>query len=304
MAVAPQVGCGLKLVFAHLTFATALPASTFYITVAGLGGEPEYEQRVTTWAQEIDKTLRTSGDARVETLKGADATAALLKASLQALAKEAKPEDTVVLMLIGHGAFDGTEYKINLPGPDVSGVDLATLLDRIPARQLVVNMTSCSGGSIHSLLKPNRTVITATKSGTERNATVFARYWSEALRDAAADADKNEVITAIEAFRYAEQKTKQFYETQKRLATEHAALDGGAEESKLTAARIPVLRVGSLQQASKDPAKQALLAQREKLEAEIDRLKFQKAAIPSAEYKKQMSALLLQLAQTQAELDK
>ena len=49
-------------------------------------------------------------------------------------------------------------------------------------------------------------VITATKTGTEKNATVFARYWVEALRDPAADTDKNETISALEAFRYAERK--------------------------------------------------------------------------------------------------
>ena len=50
-------------------------------------------------------------------------------------------------MLIGHGTFDGADYKINLPGPDMTAIELATLLDRMPAkRQLVVNMTSASGG--------------------------------------------------------------------------------------------------------------------------------------------------------------
>ena len=44
-------------------------------------------------------------------------------------------------------------------------------------------MTSCSGGGSEFLRKPNRVVITATKTGTEKNATVFARYWAEALRD-------------------------------------------------------------------------------------------------------------------------
>ena len=54
--------------------------------------------------------------------------------------------DALVLMLIGHGSFDGVDYKINLPGPDLSAIELAGLLDRIPAgRQLVVNMTSASG---------------------------------------------------------------------------------------------------------------------------------------------------------------
>ena len=106
---------------------------------------------------------------------------------------------------------------MNLPGPDLSGVELGALLDRIACtRQLVVNMTSASGGSRASLEKANRVVITATKSGNEKNATVFARFWVEALRDPAADTDKNETVSALEAFIFAETKTAQFYETQKR----------------------------------------------------------------------------------------
>ena len=84
-----------------------------------------------------------------------------------------------------------------------------------------MNTTSASGGSIPALKKPGRAVITATKSGTEKNATVFARYWVEALQDPAADVDKNEAISALEAFQYAERKTAEFYTSQKRLATEH-----------------------------------------------------------------------------------
>jgi len=42
-----------------------------------------------------------------------------------------------------------------------------------------VNMTSSSGGSIDALRRPTRVVIAATKTGTEKNATVFARYWAE-----------------------------------------------------------------------------------------------------------------------------
>jgi hypothetical protein len=235
---------------------------------------------------------------------------------LAGIAKEAKLGDAFVLMLIGHGSYDGVDYKINLPGPDLSAIELATLLDRIPAgRQLVVNMTSASGGSRAALEKPNRAVITATKSGSEKNATIFARYWVEALRDPAADTDKNETVSALEAFVYAEQKTSQFYETQKRLATEHPTLedtgqsDGTRKPSPengegRVASQIAMLHIGATKAAANTPEKKALLAHREELEQQIDTLKYQKAATPPDEYKKQLEALLLELAKTQAELDR
>jgi hypothetical protein len=297
--------------------AVLLNATTFFVTVGGLGGEPEYVQRFASQAQEIDKLVRAGNpDAKVETLYGAQATKAQVQSVLGAIAKEAKPSDALVLMLIGHGSFDGVDYKINLPGPDLSAIELATLLDRIPtSRQLVVNMTSASGGSRTALEKPSRAVITATKSGSEKNATIFARYWVEALRDPAADADKNETVSALEAFIYAEQKTSQFYETQKRLATEHPTLedtgqsDGTRKPSPengegLVASHIALLHMGATQAAANTPEKKALLERREELEQQIDTLKYQKAATPPDEYKKQLEALLLELAKTQAELDK
>jgi len=294
--------------------AWSLPAATYYVTVSGLGGEPDYEQRFGMWAKDIEKVLKTSPDAQVETL--VDGTREQVRAALDRVAKEAQPQDAVVLMLIGHGSFDGYEYKINLPGPDLSGAELGALLDRIPAtRQLVVNMTSASGGSIESLRRSNRVVITATKAGSEKNATVFARYWVEALSDPAADTDKNDVVSALEAFRYADKKTAAFYESQKRLATEHAVLEdtGKGEavrapapengEGQLAAA-FPLLRIGAAATAAQNPAKVELLAKREQLEQQIDKLKYEKAAMAPEEYKKQLGALLLELARTQEALDK
>lgn len=287
----------------------------YYVTIAGLGGEPDYEQRFAAQAAEIEKLTKADGDARVTTLSGTTATKSAVLSALAAVAKEAKSEDFVTLTLIGHGSFDGAEYKLNLPGPDITATELGAALDRIPAqRQLVVNGTSSSGGSIISLQRPNRVVICATKTGNEKNATVFARYWVESLRDPAADSDKNEMLSALEAYRYADQKTVAYYETQKRLATEHAVLedtgtgDGvrapSPENGKgQNASRFAVLKLGAAQKASLDPAKQALLKKKEELEVAIDKLKYQKAAMPAEEYKKSMQKLLLDLARLQAEID-
>jgi hypothetical protein len=193
---------------------------------------------------------------------------------------------------------------------------LATLLDHIPAtRQLFVNATSSSGGSIEFLRRPTRIVITATKAGSEKNATVFARYWAEALRDPAADADKNEAISALEAFHYAQRKTTEFFDTQKRLATEHAVLEdtgkGEGErnpsaengEGKLAAA-FPVVRLGANAAAARDPEKRPLLDRKEQIEQAIDKLKYEKAAMAADEYRKQLTQLLIELAKIQEALDK
>jgi hypothetical protein len=267
------------------------------------------------WADDIDSSLkRAGGDANVITLLAP--TREQIRARMAEVAKQAKASDALVLMLIGHGTFDGTEYKFNILGPDITGAELASLLDAVPStRQLVVNMTSSSGGSIAFLRKPTRVVITATKSGTEKNATVFARYWAEALRDPAADSDKNESVSALEAFHFAQRKTADAYESQKRLATEHAVLeDTGKGEGEHTpspengegklAASFTVVRLGANAAAARDPAKRALLDKKEDLEQAIDKLKYEKAALAADEYKKQLGQLLLELAKTQEALDK
>jgi hypothetical protein len=303
----------MRLLAALLALAGAARATTFYVTVSGLGGEPDYEQRFALWAKDLDSVVAKAPGGKVETLK--NATKANVRLTLERIAKEATPDDALVVTLIGHGSFDGTDYKFNLSGPDITGVELASLLDRFPGRQLVANLTSASGAALEVLRKPNRVVVTATKSGTEKNATIFARYWVEALRDPAADTDKNESITALEAYRYADQKTVAYYETQKRLATEHALIeDTGKSEGVrapapdngqgLAASAFAVLRIGQSSAAAATPEKRALLAKKEQLENQIDKLKYEKAAMPSEEYRKQLTALLLELAKTQEAIEK
>lgn len=290
-------------------------AAVYYVTVAGLGGEPDYEQRFTAAAKDLDKTLKSGGNtAHVYTLTGAQATASQLKETLGAVARDAKADDDFVLILIGHGSFDGVEYKFNLVGPDVTAGEIAAMCDRIPARrQLVVDTTSASGGAMQALIRVGRAVITATKSGTEKNATVFARYWVEALQDPAADTDKSDSISAIEAFTYATTKTAAFYDSQKRLATEHAVFDDAGRGEPVREAgngqgalmsSFTLLHLGTSQQAAKDPARRALLAQKEELEQKIDMLKYQKAAMDPADYRQQLTTALLELAKVQEGLDK
>jgi len=64
------------------------------------------------------------------------------------------------------------------------------------------------------------------------------------------------------------------------------------------------VRFGSSKQAADEPAKRELLAKKEDLEQKIDILKYQKAAMDPADYKKQLTNVLLELAKVQEALDK
>jgi hypothetical protein len=323
MDSAPEVGDRLKhagfVLALALGLAAALPGrgATYYVTVAGLGGEPEYDRQFTALAQDLEKIFRSQGaEARVYTLTGAEATRARLTDTLSLIAGQAKPTDDFVLILIGHGSFDGVEYKFNLVGPDISAETLGSLCDRVAARrQLIVDTSSASGGALAALARPGRAVEAATKSGTEKNATVFARYWVEALRDPEADSDKNEEITALEAFQYADRKTAAYYTEEKRLATEHAVFEDTGKGQAVRArasdtgegtllASFTLVRFGSAGKAASDPGKRPLLAKKEQLERQIDTLKQQKAAMADEDYKKQLTAALVELARVQQELEK
>jgi hypothetical protein len=316
MAAAAEMGRDMRAAVVLVACVLAVQAKTFYLTVAGLGGEPEYDTRFIGWAKDLEKSQQTGGiDGKVITLYGPGATKDAIKAAFRQIDSEASRNDALVFVLIGHGTWDSVDYKFNLPGSDISSFEISNLLDGFPGKELVVNTTSASGASLNQMEKIDRVIITATKSGTERNATVFARYWVEALRDPAADTDKNEVITALEAYRYAQQKTSQFYDSQKRIPTEHPMLnDVGKGEGVRDpnpqsgqgrfAASFGLVRIGSAQKAAQDPAKQALLKRKQDLEEQIDKLKYQKAAMDTTEYRKQLTALLTDLAKVQADIDK
>src|SRR5205085_12315665 len=98
------------------------------------------------------------------------------------LAARSKPNDELFVLLIGHGSFDGKTAAFNLPGPDLTANDYATILNQFTTQKVTfVNTASSSGEFVKPLAGPARTIIAATKSGGERNETRFATFFVEAL---------------------------------------------------------------------------------------------------------------------------
>lgn len=273
---------------------------THVLIVAGLGGEPQYEQRFRSQAESLARAAGTlTGDeARVTVLSGERTRREDVRRELGALAKRAKREDRVLIVLIGHGSYDGSEYRFNLPGPDLTASELGALFDRVPAReQLIVNSTSASGATIERWKREGRVVITATKSGGERTATRFAQYWIEAMSTPAADVNRDDVVTAAEAFEFANRRVAESFKAEVALATEHARLEGKGAQGFMVA------RFGNAVLATSDEALSALYTQRAEVERDLQALKDRKRSLDSEAYYDELEAVLVRLALLQRQID-
>ena len=288
----------LALLLSPLWLAAAAQAELYYLIVGGLGGEPRYANRFVAQTESLaDAAARSVGDdSRVTLLNGEAATREALTEALRGLADNTTPADTLAVFLIGHGTYDGAQYKYNLPGRDLDGDALGELLGAVPAgRQLVVNATSASGAVLESWTRQGRTLITATKSGGERNATRFAEHWTAALASEEADTDRNGVITAREAFDYAERMVAESYEKEGALATEHPQLAGEPADS-FTAARLEA-RVALTEELER------LFAELDRLEGEVQALRTRRGEMQDDVYLNELQDLLLELALVQQQID-
>ncbi len=281
-----------------LVAAPVAQAELYYLIVGGLGGEAAYDDAFAAHTESLaEAALRTVGEeSQVAVLAGADASRDALRASLVALAEQTGEADSLAVFLVGHGSYDGTQYKFNLPGPDIDGSELGALLAAVPARtQLIVNATSASGAVLEDWSAENRTVITATRSGAERNATRFAAHWAEALSADESDLDKNGVITAQEAFDYTSRRVADSYESEGTLATEHPQIAGD------TATRFDVAR--PVARIADTPQMQALIERLDGLEEQVAALRLRRNEFPVEEYQAQLQGLLVELALVQQQID-
>ncbi len=316
MGTAKNLGLGLALLMALAGAVPAAAQQPFAIVIAGIGGEESYDQQFRKMGESVAAALKKSGVPadRVVWLAPDRSRRDEVARAFDAAAK-VRADDVLLVILIGHGSYDGTEYKMNLPGPDASAGDFKQWLDRVPSRrQVVVNSTSSSGATLVAWARSGRAVLAATKSGQERNATNFMRFFADALSDPAADQDKNGAVSVLEAFRYTTQRVAKFYESAGRLATEHPQLDdnGDGEGARdpspktgdgLLASQVALVRWSPQDARLDTPAARQLRERKQSLENDIAALKYAKASMPEKEYSAKLEKLLLELARAQQALE-
>jgi hypothetical protein len=301
--------------------AAAYAQGAHVVVIVGLAGDPEHGELFRRWAGTLvdhaagplgiardhiaylldqpDQDKRATGRSSKETI---DKT-------LGSLASAAGEDDLVLIVLIGHGSFDGKVAKFNLPGPDMTAADFGVLLKRFTSKKVVfVNTASASGPFIEALAAPGRTIVTATRSGAEKYATLFGGAFIDALAGGEkADADKNRRVSILEAFNAARIDVARAYEQQGIMITEHALLeDGGDGEGSLDPSadgkdgRIAsILTLGTpagSQALPADPKLRQLYEERSELERRVEGLKLLKANMDPAKYAADLEKVLTDLA--------
>jgi len=283
---------------ALLAILPGLAAAEFHaVIIEGLGGDDSYREQFAAQVDAIERATSSLG-ARVTVFRDGEFSRADVLDHFQALAAEVGRDDRVALFLIGHGSYDDYEYKFNIAGPDLTSTDLSEMLDALDSgNQLLVNTSSASGATYELLKADNRSLILATRSGSERHATRFGHYFVTALADASADLDKNQMVTAEEAFEFAARQVADFFDRNGQLATEHPRMEGSQ------VARFSLSRLGAARPVAADSALQRLVESRERLNADIEELRLRRDSMPAEDYQSELLPLMLELATLEEQID-
>ena len=106
--------------------ASAAAQQTHLLVVTGVPGDDDHAQKFQKWATSfIDAAKKKDAvpDANITYLSDRKATRDGIDAAFTALASRAKPSDTTIVLLIGHGSFDGRAGAFNIMGPDLTDVE-------------------------------------------------------------------------------------------------------------------------------------------------------------------------------------
>jgi hypothetical protein len=291
----------------------------YALIVSGASGGPKYAEQMAEWrnmlrAALVDRYGFVADNVRVfvdETVKTGEAGSAQnIRNSIGALRKQLTRDDVLLVVLLGHGTYDGDVAKFNLVGPDLTASEWSGLLNGLPGRLAVVNTTSSSFPFLESLSGPNRIVITATDSAAQKYATVFPDYFAKAMQAASTDLDKNGRTSIFEVFEATSVAVKQHYEQRGQLTTERAVIDDNGDRVGREAqapgpdgalARLLYLDAESPAIAN-NPELAALVRRQRELEAEAEALKLKKATMPQPQWEAEYEKLMLELAKVSREI--
>lgn len=301
-------------------------AGKYALILVGAAVDEERANRFGGWAMSLRDSLQQDyGYAadNIQLLVGESAEndfnfngpcdAESIRKAFATLAGRIERGDQLTVFLFGHGSGGGNRAKFNIVGPDLTGGQFAELVDTINTQNLViVNTTSASRDFSKPLSANGRVIVSATRSAAEKYDTVFPGYFVEAIRGHAADRDKNQRLSILEAFEYAKAKVAAYFSEKGMLRSEHATLDDNGDGVFSVApdqrgdgrlAEIAYLDATAADTGDLPPAAAALRSRMTNLERNIFLLRARKSTLTESEYWSQLEPLLIELAKATREFN-
>jgi hypothetical protein len=304
-----------------LSTSLAAQQQSHLLIVSGLGGERQYSDAFYEWSVTLaDAAQKRHGLAREQITYLAEdptrdaaridgkSTADEIRKAIRTIAQKTGDDAQIFIVLIGHGSSNGEESKFSMPGADLGTKEFAALLDSLKGRKVAfVNMSSASGEFVPALSAPGRAIVTATKTGFERNEVLFPRFFVRAFAADGADSDKDGRLSLLEAFDYARTEVARSYEEANKLQTEHALIDDNADKTGsanaelrkgdgAVAQRMFLAPALSAAAAAADPKLAALYKEKRAIEDRIAELRRAKDVMRAEDYESQLEKLLVDLA--------
>ena len=311
---------GFLLALALLLAHPVAAEERWAFVLSGASGGPKYAEQMRDWRAGLQSALvdrygfkadkvRVFVDETVKT-GGEMGNAENVRKAFAEVRKQLNREDVLLVVLLGHGTYDGDVAKFNLVGPDLTAADWSTLLNGLPGRLVVVNTTEASFPFLERLSSANRIVITATDSASQKYATVFPDYFVKAMSEASTDLDKNGRTSIFEVFSAASAAVKQHYQQRGQLTTERALFDdngdGVGREAEAPGPDGALARLlyldAELPAAANNPELAALLRRRRELEGEAEALKLKKGSMAAPMWEAEYEKLMLELARVSRDI--
>ncbi len=152
-----------------------------------------------------------------------------VQAAFEDLKTKVKPDDRVVIFMVGHAARREGITKFNLPKSDIPDTAYATLFNQIDCKHAYVILAFPRSGSFIKLISKPGWVIITSHSPREGHDGMFCKVFVDALYDEAIDADEDGNISLLEAFLHTKEEIKKWYEMDGSVALEHPHLDDNGD---------------------------------------------------------------------------
>ena len=283
------------------------------LLIVGSAGEPTYEAGFHSAAEAWIRAAHST-NARLKVVgldENDDSDRDLIESWISEL--EAQSAVPAWIVYIGHGTHTSKRTSINLRGPDIDATTLTSWLDRLERTLIVIHGGSASAPFITRLSKPNRILMTATRSGEELNYARFGERFANVIESRDGDANQDGQVSLLEAFVAAASSVETFYEENKRLASEHALIDDNGDGTGTPADWFRGERLIKTPQDDRSPdgfrsrqiafiasEQESLLSPeqrqiRDQLEIELEGLRSQKKTLEESSYYEQLEMILLKL---------